>query len=235
MERARINCFYLATEGEGVFIGTPQIFVRFQGCNIGCLNCDSMETWDFKSGGENYTVNDLLFEVVTLSHASKIKRVSITGGDPLHQSHLPFLRKFIDQLKKNNFVINIEASGVRVVEDIFSSVDFISFDYKTPSTGVETKLEHIEKLILEYPEKFQIKSVVETKEDFQKALRVKNELDSKYPLVYSWCLTPSYKSNEEFPMERFQQVIEWNHTQGAPFRVIGQQHKWIYGSDRRKV
>ena len=46
----RLNSIYPATEGEGVHIGTPQIFVRYQGCKVGCLNCDSRDTWAFRGG-----------------------------------------------------------------------------------------------------------------------------------------------------------------------------------------
>ena len=46
-EKHLINSIYRATEGEGVFVGRPQIFVRYQGCAIGCINCDSKDTWEF--------------------------------------------------------------------------------------------------------------------------------------------------------------------------------------------
>jgi hypothetical protein len=36
-------------------------------------------------------------------------------------------------------------------------------------------------------------------------------------------------------MLRFQQVVKMNEDFGLPFRVIGQQHKWMFGSEAKNV
>ncbi len=232
-----INSIYLATEGEGVFIGTPQIFVRLQGCLIGCLNCDSKDTWDFK-GGTSYQVSQVLELVEDISTQNNgVKRVSITGGDPLHPHHEKALTALIQELKAKNYFINIEASGTRIVEPIFKLSDFISFDHKTPSTGVKYNLANLETLIKNYPHtKFQVKSVVETEQDFYEVHTVYQNLNSKLGnFGFNWCLTPAYNLGEAFPQNRFIQVVELNQKNGAKFRVIGQQHKWMFGPDLKNV
>jgi 7-carboxy-7-deazaguanine synthase len=100
-----INSIYRATEGEGIHIGVPQIFVRFQGCHVGCVNCDTKETWDFDPA---YTksIDEVMEKIETLSQ-DIIKRISITGGDPLHPSHIPSLLNLINELKSRNYFINI--------------------------------------------------------------------------------------------------------------------------------
>src|SRR6478736_4189203 len=75
-----INSIYRATEGEGIHIGIPQIFVRFQGCHVGCVNCDTKETWDFDPAF-TMALDEVMESIETLSQ-NIIKRVSITGGDP---------------------------------------------------------------------------------------------------------------------------------------------------------
>ncbi|ATH08325.1 hypothetical protein BIY24_10310 [Halobacteriovorax marinus] len=233
MKSFLINSIYPATEGEGVHIGTPQIFVRFQGCAIGCLNCDSKDTWDFT--GRNWTLDEVLGAIEDAG-GERIKRVSITGGDPLHPSHTDQVSLLVSTLKERGYFINIEAAGTRVVDEIFNKIDFISFDFKTPSTGVKTRVQNLNKLIQNYPNKFQIKAVVETREDFEATLDIYNELLSmNESLSFPWCLTPSYNLNEEFPLERFRNVIKWNEEGGSIFRVIGQQHKWLYGPDEKQV
>ena len=77
-----LHSIYRATEGEGVFIGVPQIFVRFQGCAVGCVNCDSKETWDFEEN-RLFPIENVLTKISLLG-GDEINRVSITGGDPLH-------------------------------------------------------------------------------------------------------------------------------------------------------
>ncbi|MFN8369746.1 MAG: 7-carboxy-7-deazaguanine synthase QueE [Bacteriovoracaceae bacterium] len=232
-----INSIYLATEGEGVFIGTPQIFVRLQGCLIGCINCDSKDTWDFRAG-KPQSISQVLEEIENISqNNSLVKRVSITGGDPLHPVHEKALTILIQELKSKNYFLNIEASGTRIVEPIFNLCDFISFDHKTPSTGVKYNLGNLELLIKNYPHtKFQIKSVIETEQDFYEALNVYQSLKSKLGAFnFNWCLTPAYNLSEPFPQSRFIKIVELNQKNGAKFRVIGQQHKWMFGPDQKNV
>lgn len=228
-----INSIYRATEGEGIHIGTPQIFVRFQGCHIGCVNCDSKETWDFDP---SYTISlDEVMEKVEVLSQDVIKRVSITGGDPLHPSHIPSLLELVKELKARNYFINIEAAGTRVVKEIFDLVDFISYDIKTPSTEVRTSKDLLLRFVKEYGTKAQIKAVVADKRDFESVFDAYHFVQNNGAPLSPWCLTPCYEPGEAFPMNRFQQVVRLNESFGMPFRVIGQQHKWVYGPAEKLV
>lgn len=231
METYLINSIYKATEGEGIFIGTPQVFVRFQGCRVGCLNCDSMDTWSFDEG-DFWSLDSILNEISSYG----LKRVSITGGDPLHPKHYPAVLRLTQKLKERGYSINIEASGTRIEDTLFDLVDFISFDFKTPSTGVKVSPKLFEKLVCQYQGKYQIKSVVENEEDFIASLELFNYLKEKFPENnIPWALTPAYNFTETFPELRFKNVLKWNEEKGGPFRVIGQQHKWIFGPKTKKV
>lgn len=231
-----INTIYRATEGEGVFLGRPQIFVRYQGCTVGCVNCDSKETWDFEYGTD-YDIDSLFQKVKVEGLNGQIKCVSITGGDPLHPKHVPHVIELVKKLKSEGYYINIEAAGTRIVDEIFDLVDYISFDVKTPSTQVKTPIDLILKMNLHYQSKFQVKAVIESKNDFDYVLNAREYLLSKSDKIlnFPWVLTPSYNPNEEFPMERFANVMSWNEYAGGHFRVIGQQHKWIFGPDQKQV
>lgn len=229
-----INTIYRATEGEGIHVGIPQIFVRFQGCSIGCVNCDSKETWEFDPSF-SMNLDNVLAEVEKISEG-KIKRVSITGGDPLHPGHVPGVLALVKELKARKYFINIEAAGTRVVDEIFDLVDFISYDFKTPSTGVRTSKDLLLKMVEQYGHKSQIKSVIAHQKDFEATYEVYYQTQSKLDKVPgTWVLTPCYEPTEQFPMERFQQILRLNEEFGAPFRVIGQQHKWVYGGDQKSV
>lgn len=230
-----INSIYRATEGEGVFLGRPQIFVRYQGCAIGCLNCDSKDTWEF---GESYAVSldQVLEKISKYSFDGKIKNVSITGGDPLHPSHVPHVLELVKKLKEKKYYINIEAAGTRVVNEIFDLVDFISFDLKTPSSGVTTPLKLLSQMNTQFQGKFQVKSVIENQADFAYVLNAYHKLLTEHEtLHFPWVLTPAYNLSEEFPVNRFMQVLTWNEEAGGYFRVIGQQHKWVFGPDQKQV
>lgn len=231
-----IHSIYRATEGEGIHIGKPQIFVRFQGCNIGCVNCDSRETWDFIPA--NYSMAEVIAEVEKSARREfgKINRVSITGGDPLHPAFEKGLKQLIEQLKSRKYFINLEASGSRIVREVFDNVDFISFDIKTPSTGVETPIRNIIRLIKDYVSKSQIKSVIANDKDFFYVLALKERLEQDYSiLLENWFLTPSYEPHLSYDASISQAIVKLNEDYGAPFRVVAQQHKWIYGTEDLRV
>lgn len=236
MTQLGLNSIYRATEGEGIHIGTPQVFVRFQGCTIGCVNCDSKETWDFD--GTAFSVEQAMTKIEEQSNSKghRIQRVSITGGDPLHPKHTPGVEALAKELKRKNFFVNIEAAGSRVVNSVFDIVDFVSFDFKTPSTGVTTNLKVLYKFIEQFGEKGQIKSVITDKKDFEFTYDILSQIRKDFPdFDTPWVLTPCYEPHEDFPKERFMSIIEMNMDFGNPFRVIGQQHKWIHGPAKFNV
>jgi len=233
-----INCIYKAHEGEGIWVGSPQIFIRVQGCAIGCVNCDTKESWDFDEASR-VTLDEILNQVEELSISDSrefpIKRISITGGDPLDPRHALDVLEISKELKARGFYINIEASGARLDRDIFAIVDFISFDFKTPSTEVRTSIQHIKKLFLEFPGKFQIKAVIAHKQDFFATYDAFIQLKNDHILIKEWVLTPCFEPGTEFSKKQFEDIVSWNYSVGGPFRVIGQQHKWIYGPNERQV
>ena len=235
MSNHLINSIYRATEGEGIFLGRPQIFVRYQGCSVGCLNCDSKDTWVFNQE-MGQSLEMIMEAVYKEGFNGNIKNVSITGGDPLHPSHVPHVLELVKSLKEKGYYINLEAAGTRVVDEIFDLVDYVSFDFKTPSTGVKTPLKNISKMIMQYPNKFQVKAVISDQRDFSATFEAFSALNEEgHGMPFPWVLTPCYNTNEEFPMKRFTQVLSWNEESGGHFRVIGQQHKWIFGPNEKQV
>jgi 7-carboxy-7-deazaguanine synthase len=223
-----VNCIYLAPEGEGVRIGTPQIFLRLQGCAIGCVNCDTKETWDFD---EKYAQN--LEDVIKKIDSYPYKNVSITGGDPLDTRHRKNLLKLIKKLKDKNYYINIEASGAKVDEEIFDLVDFISFDFKTPSTEVKLPLKNLHILAANYSHKSQLKSVIAHQKDFSAVYQLYSDHPDLRKL--QWVLTPCYEPGASFPTVLIKNIIQWTEEVAAPFRIILQQHKVVYGPNERQV
>ena len=42
----KINEVFETIQGEASYTGTPSIFLRLQGCPVGCSWCDTKQTWD---------------------------------------------------------------------------------------------------------------------------------------------------------------------------------------------
>lgn len=223
-----VNCIYLAPEGEGIRIGTPQIFLRLQGCSIGCVNCDTKETWDFN---DQFSQN--LDEIQKTIESFPYKNISITGGDPLDSRHRKGLLLLVKWLKQKNYFINLEASGAKVDEEIFDYVDFISFDYKTPSTEVKLPIKNLYTLADKYAHKSQLKCVIAHHKDFSNVYQL--YVDHPHLKNLQWVLTPCFEPHTAFPSSLIQDIICWTFEVAAPFRIILQQHKVIYGPNRREV
>lgn len=129
-----VNEVFETIQGEASFTGTPSVFVRLQGCPIGCPWCDTKHTWhldpnlkvsaermlekqDDSSSFADMTVAELLQLVATYS----ARHVVITGGEPA----LYDLREFTGELIRRGYTVQLETSGthsVRVHSDTFVTV-----------------------------------------------------------------------------------------------------------------
>ena len=54
--KVKIKEIFASIQGEGIFVGVKQIFVRFCRCNLACKYCDT----DFSSNYKEYSVDELV-------------------------------------------------------------------------------------------------------------------------------------------------------------------------------
>ena len=83
----RISEIFLSLQGEGPSAGTPAHFIRLQGCDVGCVWCDTKYSWDFHQGRE-LTPESACDEALSLGEAPLIV---VTGGEPLEHPGLAAL------------------------------------------------------------------------------------------------------------------------------------------------
>lgn len=96
------ECFF-SIQGEGFSAGAPAVFIRLQGCSVGCRWCDTKYSWD-PAGGQEVSGDALVAEAV----AFPCRRVVITGGEPLESS---LFVPLVEALKARGFTIEVETSG----------------------------------------------------------------------------------------------------------------------------
>lgn len=233
MDMLRINTIYKAIEGEGSNIGYPEIFIRTQSCHVGCNWCDSKETWrgDDKAGHRMKT-NQIIDRCRELSDTPG--RVHITGGEPLEQKNIWAL---IMALKNIGYYVILETSGQIMNEEVFDVVDFISFDIKTPSSGVEPNwdvinyiLEKLDSMLVEC----QFKAVIANWDDYnfikKNMANLKNSLsENKLILTPSW---PLY--DEEIDKQFVRELVDRVLADELDVRIILQQHKMLYGHQENR-
>ncbi|WP_309733579.1 7-carboxy-7-deazaguanine synthase QueE [Chamaesiphon sp. OTE_75_metabat_556] len=148
---------FSAIQGEGINVGTRQIFVRFGGCDLRCHYCDSQHTWqkqptceieqtpgerDFVTYANPIELSQLLTWVARQNIPHLHDSISITGGEPL--LHASFLAQFLPQVKAlTKLPIYLETGGHRPTQlsQILADVDLVGMDIKLPSVSGETHWE----------------------------------------------------------------------------------------------
>lgn len=117
-----INEMFQTLQGEGYFTGVPAIFVRLQGCPVGCSWCDTKHTWD-KLAERETTLGQILVKTqesdawATASAEEIVARMAqegytarhvvITGGEPCIYDLTPLTL----YLQQHGYACQIETSG----------------------------------------------------------------------------------------------------------------------------
>ena len=99
----RVAETFYSIQGEGATAGQPAIFVRLQGCSVGCGWCDTKYSWD-PAGGREATLPALLDEVA----AFPCRRVVVTGGEPLESA---LFAPLVGTLASRGYTVEVETSG----------------------------------------------------------------------------------------------------------------------------
>lgn len=117
-----VNEIFETIQGEGTYTGTPSIFVRLQGCPVGCPWCDTQHTWDvlpnelvsadiilLKSADSPSYFQTTSSALLTLlsKQSYTAKHIVITGGEPCMFD----LTEFSSMAIAKGFSVQIETSG----------------------------------------------------------------------------------------------------------------------------
>jgi organic radical activating enzyme len=176
---------FSSVQGEGIFLGAKQVFVRFERCNLKCSYCDEPRD----ATAEVYTPPALLEKILFLeeekgSHHS----VSLTGGEPLCYSD--FLAEFLPLLRAKGMKSYLETNGTLAQElgRIIDLVDIIAMDIKLPSaTGAGAFWDaHTEFLKTALKKRAFVKVVVTpevAEEDIEKAIRLVTSCGTNIPFI----------------------------------------------------
>lgn len=125
---------FISINGEGKKAGELAIFIRFKGCNLDCIYCDTK--W---ANLQNEEYEELTKEeIYNFIKNVGVKNVTITGGEPLLQEGIYELLEYIS--KDKEISIEIETNGSVDISRFKKINERISFtvDYKTSYSKMES-------------------------------------------------------------------------------------------------
>lgn len=131
MNKAKIADIFFSVQGEGIYAGSPQVFVRFYGCSLNCCFCDTSLT-----AYDKYTSLELYRRIKEMSRP--YHSLCLTGGEPLLQKD--FLKEFLKLIKYDGITTYLETAGILAdaLDEVIEDIDIIAMDFKLPSsTGME--------------------------------------------------------------------------------------------------
>jgi organic radical activating enzyme len=125
--KGRIAEVFESVQGEGIYLGEKQIFVRFFGCNLSCKYCDTK-----LNRFTDYEPEEL-FEEIKI-YEDDYHSISFTGGEPLLQSD--FLKEVLKLTHQAGYKNYLETNGTLSGElkGVIDYVDIIAMDLKLPSS-----------------------------------------------------------------------------------------------------
>jgi len=226
---AGITDIFSSVQGEGIFVGAKQIFVRFEKCNMACSFCDEQKNVKPRM----YTPAALISAVGSLEGAKGFcHSVSLTGGEPL--LHFEFLNAFLPLLHKKGMKVYLETNGTlpEALAKVIKQVDIVSMDFKLPSsTGCRAYWnEHYKFLKIACRKNVFVKVVVTsttTDAEIKKASDLVRKVGKNIPFILQ-PVTPVKRGDKEIPSEKLLRFLEIGLKNDLDnIRVIPQVHKML--------
>lgn len=213
---------FISINGEGRLSGQLSVFIRFRGCNLRCVYCDTMWANEVEAKCEIMTENEI-YEYIK---STGVKNVTLTGGEPLLQNGIIELLKVLSQ--DNNISVEIETNGSIDLSKfvISNNPPCFNMDYKLPESGEEksvltTNFKYLSK-------KDVVKFVVSSISDLNRAKEIMDKYNLiEYTNVY---LSPVFGKIEPSEIVEF---MKKNLLNDITLQI--QIHKIIWNPNRRGV
>ena len=217
--KAKINEVFDSVQGEGLYLGEKQIFVRFFNCNLSCTYCDTKLN--------RYTEYEPkeLFEEIKL-YRDKYHSISFTGGEPL--LYADFLKDILKLTSGGGHKHYLETNGTLFfeLEQIIDWIDIIAMDLKFPSSAGMGDLWRMHRKFLKIAAQKDVflKAIIcqtTCPEDLREALAMIKEISPASVLV----LQPNSYEHQSVLQEKLLNFKEIANQQGVTTCIIPQMHK----------
>ncbi len=227
---AKVTDIFRSIQGEGKYIGVPQVFVRFAECHLDCIYCDtprlSSQTGVGDASYKEMSVDQVIARIKEFDYGSH--SISLTGGEPLLQEE--FLKQLLPCLINEGFKNYLETNGIlwKSLIDILDYISVIAMDVKLPSsTGLKSYWQEHESFLEIAREKDVFAKAVITcntsQEDIQQLMDLIANVDPNLLLVLQPC-------TEDVPKGVLDLCIAYQNfclLKCNNVRIIPQMHKFM--------
>jgi 7-carboxy-7-deazaguanine synthase len=237
-DKGWIHEIFASIQGEGIYCGQRQTFIRLAGCNLSCAYCDTAASREANPAScrAETTAGKEEFEelpnpvdagaVTDICRRLGSKVISITGGEPLVQAD--YLETLLPALKNAEFTICLETNGTLADEmaQLADATDIVAMDIKLPGASAMPALWDSHKRFLQAVRSCNVfvKTVVapdSSDNEISKCAKIIADIDCSIPLV----IQPV--SGESFAAST---LIHMQHVASSllkDVRVIPQCHKLL--------
>jgi len=215
----KIAEIFESIQGEGIYQGVRQIFIRFYGCNLNCKFCDTK-----LNSYREYGAEALLRKI--RHYNGNYHSISLTGGEPLLQ--VDFLKELLPGMRKEKIYLETNGTLPEELGQIIDRIGIISMDIKLPSsTGLRGFWdEHRRFLKVGLKKNLFVKTVVckSTKlEDLRIAVGLIGEFDKNIPFI----LQPNSFEIGKGLMDIIKRLQKFCLNNLSDVRIIPQMHKFL--------
>jgi organic radical activating enzyme len=217
--KGKIAEIFDSIQGEGIYLGEKQIFVRFFGCNLKCKFCDTkLDSFEeYEPGG--------LFKKLK-EFRGDFHSISFTGGEPLLQND--FLKEMLTLTRSEGIKNYLETNGTlpQELEAVIDDLDIVAMDLKLPSsTGLDSFWkQHFDFIRIASRKEVFLKAVIckSTREkDLKEGLKLIKETNKSAVLVLQPnCFEDHGRLNKK--LEKFKEICFKNNVTAC---IIPQVHK----------
>ncbi|MHA2297506.1 MAG: 7-carboxy-7-deazaguanine synthase QueE [Candidatus Hodarchaeales archaeon] len=226
----RVSEIFYSFQGEGIYCGQSSVFIRFFGCNLRCIYCDTLYSYEDSQECKNLSPNEIVDEILT--HGCRY--VVVTGGEPLLQVDLD---KLMLELKNNlDTKITIETNCTIFKENLLELVDFWSISPKLKGSN-QYYNEEVLNSYLDNARDFQLKFVILDRGDLD---QVKEMLEKQQHKLTPKLVPIIFQPNGRLPNKKYleawgnlvEMVKKDEFFNQFDTRVIPQLHRMLYGNRR---
>ena len=219
----RVKEIFESIQGEGLYIGCKQIFIRFCNCNLKCNYCDT----EFASDKDymEFTPSDLAQYLKDNFDLKTVHSISLTGGEPLLS--VDFLKEFLPLVSSYKIYLETNATLSDKLAEVIDFVDIIASDIKLESAaGIKDTFKFHDKFFEIAQKKENFAKIVFNEKITDDEIKYSCELAKKYdfPLILQpECGEHDMDIDTEFAVQILDKFLKLY----SNVRLIPQVHKFL--------